>query len=213
MTHASEQTLAAHADKDAAISTAPESGVLDLDEAYRSYYEPLVSFLGRRLPDTSVAADIAQTIFASLAARPPIQAVYNVRQYLFRAARNQLADYYRTQNAQTGNAALYEADPVAANGEEAPTPEDEAIRQDKMRRLRIIIDAMPKKRRTVFLLSRFQELTETEIATRLGMKKEAVRQHVSRAMRDCQAEMKRIFDEPPEGGQTERLNGRAAKRR
>ena len=213
MTQASEQTFTAHTDENSAVTPAPESVYFDLDEAYRTYHEPLVSFLSRRLPDTSVAADIAQTIFTALAARPPIHTVYNVRRYLFRAARNQLAEYYRTQNAQTCNAALHAADPVSAKGEETPTPEDEAIRQDKMRRLRIIIDAMPKKRRTVFLLSRFQELTETEIAARLGMKKEAVRQHVSRAMRDCQAEMKRIFDEPTNNRQAERLNGRAAKKR
>ncbi|HXI85901.1 MAG TPA: sigma-70 family RNA polymerase sigma factor [Parvularculaceae bacterium] len=189
------------------------SSALDLEDAYRSYHEPLVSFLSNRLPERSIAADIAHTVFASLAARPAIQSIRDMRQYLFRAARNQLADYYRKEDFQTEGAARYAADPVVSNGDAALSPEEEAIRQDKLERLRSIIDAMPRKRRTVFLLARFQELTETEIAACLGMKRTAVRQHVSRAMRDCQTEMMRIFEETSEDNVAGTLNGRAAHKR
>ena len=185
----------------------------DLEDAYRAYHEPLVSFLANRLPERAIAADIAHTVFASLAAKPAIYSVRDVRQYLFRAARNQLADYYRKEEARVAGAARYAADPALTNGEEAPSPEAEAIRQDKLNRLRAIIGAMPQKRRTVFILARFHELTETEIAARLGMKPEAVRQHVSRAMHDCQAEMTRIFEDRADDRPAEKLNGRAAHRR
>ncbi|MCK5747370.1 MAG: sigma-70 family RNA polymerase sigma factor, partial [Oricola sp.] len=143
---------------------------LDLEDAYRSYHEPLVSFLSNKLPEKSIAADVAHTVFAALAARPSLDAVHNMRQYLFRAARNQLADYYRKEHAQEKRVERLKTDPVAPMGQESPNPEDEAIRRDKIVRLRAIIDAMPEKRRRVFLLARFQELTETEIAERLGMK-------------------------------------------
>ena len=197
---------------DDGFSTAA-TGALDLEDAYRAYHEPLVSFLANRLPERAIAADSAHTIFASLAARTAIYSVRDVRQYLFRAARNQLADYYRREEARIAGAARYAADPGAANGEEAPSPEAEAIRQDKLNRLRAIVGAMPQKRRTVFILARFHELTESEIAARLGMKPEAVRQNVSRAMRDCQAEMTRIFDDGADDRPAEKLNGRAATRR
>lgn len=186
---------------------------LDLEGAYRIYHEPLMSFLSRRLPERAIAADLAQMVFTSLAARPAISSVRDVRQYLFRAARNQLADYYRREKARHAGAARYAADPALANGEDAPSPEQQAIRRDKLNRLRAIIEAMPQKRRTVFVLARFHELTDTQIAVRLGMRAEAVRQHVSRAMRDCQVEMTRIFDEQPDERHAEKRNGRAAHRR
>ncbi|WP_375207693.1 RNA polymerase sigma factor [Hyphococcus sp.] len=208
-----KQAMVAIADEELPVSQPEEPSLLNLEDAYRAYHEPLISFLSNRLADKSAAADIAQTVFASLAARPAIRSIRDVRHYLFRAARNQLADYYRKQSVRIEHAERYAADPMITAGGEAPSPEDAAIRRDQMKRLRIIIEAMPKKRRTVFLLARYQELTETEIAARLGMKKEAVRQHVSRAMRDCQAEMKRIFDETHEGGQAGKLNGRAAQKR
>lgn len=192
---------------------AASSSVLDLEDAYRSYHGPLVSFLSNRLPEASVAADIAHTVFASLAARPAIHSIRDVRQYLYRAARNQLADYYRKEDARIEGVERYAADPIFANGDEALSPEQEAIRQDKLNRLRAIIDAMPKRRRTVFILARFHELTETEVAARLKMRPEAVRQHVSRAMRDCQTEMTRIFDESMDDRPAGKLNGRAAHRR
>lgn len=192
-------------------SAAPAA--LDLEDAYRAYHAPLVSFLSSRLPEQAIAADIAHTVFASLAARPAIHSVRDIRQYLFRAARNQLADYYRREEVRIAGAARYAADPGLTNGEEAPSPEAEAIRRDKLNRLRAIIEAMPQKRRKVFVLARFHELTETEIAARLGMKPEAVRQHVSRAMRDCHAEMARIFEDRADDRPAETLNGRAATRR
>ncbi len=194
-------------------ASAAAPGMLDLEDAYRSYHGPLVSFLSSRLPEKSVAADIAHTLFASLAARPETFSVRDMRHYLFRAARNQLADYYRRQETREGRAKQYAADAAALNGDGAPCPEEEAIRRDKLNRLRAIIAAMPEKRRTVFLLARFQELTETEIAARLGMNPAAVRQHVSRAMRECQREMLQIFDEPPAEDHTGKRDGRTPQRR
>ncbi|GJL91250.1 RNA polymerase sigma factor [Hyphococcus sp.] len=186
---------------------------LDLEDAYRSYHGPLVSFLSNKLPEKSVAADIAHTVFAALAARPSLLPIRNMRQYLFRAARNQLADYYRREQAQEEGAERFKADPLAPLGEVAPCPENEAIRRDKLNRLRAIIAAMPEKRRQVFMLARFQELTETEIAERLGMKPDAVSKHVSRAMRDCKREMLKTFGDAPANQHAEDLNGRGPRKR
>lgn len=194
-------------------ASAAASDAFDLEEAYRSYHGPLVTFLSNKLPEKSIAADIAHTVFAALAARPSLDAVHNIRQYLFRAARNQLADYYRKEHAQEKRVERLKTDPVAPMGQESPNPEDEAIRRDKIVRLRAIIDAMPEKRRRVFLLARFQELTETEIAKRLGMKPDAVSKHVSRAMRDCKMEMLKIFDDAPANQHAEDLNGRGSRKR
>lgn len=182
-----------------------------LEEAYRAFREPLAAFVAKRTGDEAAAADITHGVFARLAGNPAVQSIWDIRQYLYRAARNELAEHYRSENAHLARIERYAADPTAA-GAEALSPEQEAIRRDKLARLRTIVDAMPKKRRTVFLMSRYQELTETEIAARLGMTPEAVRQHVSRAMRDCRAEMRRIFDDPPGDERISgKLNGRSAR--
>lgn len=184
-----------------------------LDALYRSYREPLVSFLEQRLPEKSVAADITHAVFAKLAGAGA-QSIKDARKYLFRAARNQLADYYRAKGIESLNAEQYAADPIAQQGASALSPEEETIRRDKLDRLRIIINAMPEKRRAVFLLARFQELTETEIAARLGMTRAGVRKHVSRAMRDCEIGMNRLFDEAEaEAGATRTRNGRRTQKR
>jgi RNA polymerase sigma-70 factor (ECF subfamily) len=195
-------------------SEVPASGAY-LEDLYRSYREPLVSFLRQRVPEESIAADITHTVFARLANGVAIRSIRDARQYLFRAARNQLADYYRASRTEESESAEnYAADPTVHDVGEALCPEQEAIRRDKLDRLRAIIDAMPKKRRAVFLLARFREWTDTEIAAHMGMTPAAVRQHVSRAMRDCQVEMRRIFEETPAKGEdARRANGRAAQKR
>lgn len=202
------------ADDGLPAASAAASDAFDLDDAYRAYHGPLVSFLSSKLREKSIAADIAHTVFAALAARPSLDAVHNTRQYLFRAARNQLADYYRKEHAQEERVERLKSDPGALMDQESPNPEDEAIRCDKLNRLRAIITAMPEKRRQVFMLARFQELTETEIAERLGMKPDAVSKHVSRAMRDCKREMLKIFDDDaPANQHAEDLNGRGSRKR
>lgn len=201
------------ADDGLPAASAAASDAFDLEDAYRAYHGPLVSFLSNKLPEKSIAADIAHTVFAALAARPSLDAVHNMRQYLFRAARNQFADYYRKEHAQEKRVERLKTDPVAPMGQESPNPEDEAIRRDKLNRLRAIIAAMPEKRRQVFMLARFQELTETEIAERLAMKPDAVSKHVSRAMRDCKREMLKIFDDAPANQHAEDLNGRGPRKR
>ncbi|MGE0184063.1 MAG: RNA polymerase sigma factor [Parvularculaceae bacterium] len=172
---------------------------LSLETLYRSYRAPLASFLRKRAPEEAVVADIIQTVFARLANGGSAQSIRDARQYLFRAARNQLASYYRSNRRDCESAETYAADPTVFDAEPPPSPEQEAIRRDKLQHLRAIIDAMPEKRRTAFVLARFQEWTDTEIAAHMGLSPAAVRQHVSRAMQDCRVEMRRIFGDAASG--------------
>lgn len=80
---------------------------------------------------------------------------------------------------------------VCAPGAEAidPTgdPERALMGVQRLRAVRAEIDAMPPRRREVFLLHRIDELTYPQIAKRLGISVKAVEKHMSLAIKQLAA--------------------------
>ena len=65
----------------------------------------------------------------------------------------------------------------------AADPERSLMGAQRLQRVMASIDAMPPKRREVFLMHRIEELTYAQIARRLNVSVKAVEKHVHLAMR------------------------------
>lgn len=65
----------------------------------------------------------------------------------------------------------------------ASDPERGLMGAQRLRRVMATIDAMPPRRREVFLLHRVEDLTYSQIARRIGVSIKAVEKHVHLAMR------------------------------
>lgn len=65
----------------------------------------------------------------------------------------------------------------------AADPERALMGTQRLRRVLSVIDAMPPRRREVFLLHRVEELTYAQIARQLGVSVKAVEKHMHLAMR------------------------------
>ena len=63
-------------------------------------------------------------------------------------------------------------------------PERALMGAQRLRRVMAAIDAMPPRRREVFLLHRVHELTYPQIARKLGVSVKAIEKHIHLAMRD-----------------------------
>jgi RNA polymerase sigma-70 factor (ECF subfamily) len=62
-------------------------------------------------------------------------------------------------------------------------PERGLMGAQRLKRVIAVIDAMPPRRREVFLLHRIEELTYAQIARRIGVSIKAVEKHIHLAMR------------------------------
>ncbi len=71
---------------------------IDIDEISSIYYQKIFSFCLRRVNDTDIAYDITQNVFISLVSNYRNVDKNCILKWLYNAARNQIAEYYRTKS-------------------------------------------------------------------------------------------------------------------
>lgn len=131
------------------------------------------------------AEEMAQDVFVKLwKSRQQISDVRNIESYLFIIARNTMISKIRDKLR----------DPDFINQQEN---EEQSSRPDRMlenkETFTILMDGiglLPAKRQQVFKMSRFEGLRNAEIAERLGMNKDTVKQYLAKAVAFLKAYLK-----------------------
>lgn len=143
------------------------------------------------------AEDIAQESWARIAAAVARDEsrIGNFGAYLFRVARNLVVDHYRRQS--TSPETNVDASELQAIADPRPSAESQLITHDELRRMDRIVAAMPARPREVFRLSRIEGLSFAEIARRLGISRQTVHEHMTRALLAIQLAADGQFDDRP----------------
>ena len=150
---------------------------MTINEAFRLYYRPLCLYALHYLGDTEEVEDVVQDCFVDLwvrmkADRTPNE---NVKSYMYSMVRNRCLD------ARSPGLALRDLRPLDL--EDPLTDEECEERSFVEARLWTAIDALPTRCREAFLLSKRDGLTYEEIARRLDISVNTVRNHVSKALK------------------------------
>ncbi|WP_390591407.1 RNA polymerase sigma factor [Simiduia litorea] len=130
--------------------------------------------------NTAEAEDITQSAFAKFSALEQPQAIENPRAFLYKMATNLAIDFQRRNQVQDKYVLFSAAD-------ESSVPGPERVTEGKQR-LGILSRAlwgMPKRRRQLLMMSRFDGLSYAEIGRQLGLSESVVRKHVNNALADC----------------------------
>lgn len=149
-------------------------------EIYHRYKRLLYTHAYQRLRDEAEVDDIIHELFATLwLKRDSIQFNTNLSGYLYTAVRNRILDYVAHQKV----AATYRSS-FAGFLNQSENFTDFLLRE---KQLSALIDkeiaALPIKMRAVFELSRRENLSHEEIATRLGITKKTVKSQVNNALK------------------------------
>ena len=106
------------------------------------------------------------------------------RGLLFTMARNAAHDLFRRRGtARTEGVTEIE---LLAVLDEAPGVAELASRQQEIELLADAIEALPERCRAVFLLRQFENLSQREIAARLGIAEHTVESQLTKALRRCE---------------------------
>ena len=152
-------------------------------EALTRHRPALLSWFRRRLRDTYAAEDLCQeTIVRFLTRAPELADDSKTRPYLFRTARNLLADHFRRRRPQVDLESL-ETEPGAptTTASELHPLEARMFRHELEERLRTLLPLLPADRRQAFELGVLFELPYAEIARRQGWSVAKVKVEVYRA--------------------------------
>lgn len=152
---------------------------------YNRYAPMLLNFVGRMLKDSLRAEDVVQNIFIKLySLRKSLPEDLNVRSFLFVCARNEVLNVLKSKWVSSVggiNPSLDVPDTSDIEGN--------MIRSEQRRTLSEYISSLPDRRQEVFRMSRVEELSSKEIASRLNLSVRTVEKHIELATKDIRRKL------------------------
>lgn len=155
------------------------------------YYRKVYSYAFRTVRVGWVADEITSSIFYKLwlhheeiFAERKVRCVEDLNGYIFTMTRNETASYFRESRR---------IEQVQERYAEQLTTEMNIQQKIDGRKsleiIRAVIESMPRNRRRVFSMSRYLELSNSEIADMLGISKRTVEKHISNALEQLRNEL------------------------
>lgn len=150
-------------------------------ELYRRYFTKCRSFVYAMTKDESVAEDITHDIFFKVwVKKETVSKVDSFSSYLFRMIRNSVIDHYESNAINR----KYVARQLLAENEFCAYTEDRVNLDDLQLIIFNAVTAMPEQRRRIFTLSRYNGLSNSEIASLFGINVRTVENHITNALAD-----------------------------
>jgi RNA polymerase sigma factor (sigma-70 family) len=138
----------------------------------------LVHFLTRRLICRANAEDIAQEVFIRLTASKAV--AVHPRRLIFSTAANLAFNQNRDERRRAAIRNTLIAPVEDAVDEQSP--ERIVLARDSLRKLAQELSTWPERTREIFILNRFDGLTQREIALKFGVSKTIIERHMVRAI-------------------------------
>ena len=149
------------------------------EQLFKQYYEPLIYFAYRYVQDKQAAEDIIQDIFVYLwDKREKLDFGINIKTYLYSAVKNRCLKYLKRKAVEIKYRPL-----EIILAKDADNPESIMINDELQEALTSAINELPEKRREIFCMNRFDELTYAEIASILNLSIKTVETQMSRALK------------------------------
>ncbi len=152
---------------------------------YRRHYVFLCQVIARILPHGRVAEDIAQEVFFELwKKRKSLQVNISLKAYLRRAGINRSLNHIRDQKIK-----WEEDDKLPLLKSTLPETDGQLQGEELQKEIDSAIESLPERRRLVFSLSRFEEMTYQEIANHLGISVKTVENQMTQALKDLRSSL------------------------
>ena len=158
---------------------------------YEQHYAQLCLTVNRIVGDASTSEDIIQEIFLNLwRNRNDLIIKTSFRAYLKKAAINRALNYLRDHKK------LSESwENVTPDKQTSLEKADQPLNQEEAEKsIAEAINALPPRCRTVFILSRYEELSHQEIADQLSITYKTVENQIGKALKQLRSQLKPYFD-------------------
>lgn len=158
----------------------------ELDSLYLNYYGVLKRYAFTMLNDHVAAEEMVQQVFFKILERKkPIIIHTSVKAYLYRSVNNECLNYIKHQKVRKG----FEIHSNQVMKDQNTGPAAGLQLKELEQQLRKAINDLPEQCRTVFQLSRFEELKYAEIASQLGLSIKTVETQMSRALKKLRIQL------------------------
>lgn len=155
---------------------------------YKKFWKELYNAAYKRLKDIEQSQDIVQNVFISLWNKKDKAEIKNLGAYLHASVKFQVYKY----SAKAPNTSEFLS--AFENILVSPiSPESTLLEKEILTLVKLWIDALPKKRREIFLLHYHDGLTTTEIADILNVSRKTVQNQLNTASQALRTKLAQLF--------------------
>lgn len=158
----------------------------ELDQIYLEHYPGLFRYAYTILHESSAAEEIIHNIFLKLLERnQPLRVHTSLKAYLYRSVNNECLNLIKHQKIK----AAYEIETNKSMSNKTQSPLAQLQYRELEERLGMAINELPEQCRTIFQLSRFEDLKYAEIAAQLGLSVKTVETQMRRALKKLRVQL------------------------
>lgn len=150
------------------------------EQVFKEHFKNLHAYACSMLKDDMAAEEMVQNVFFKIWERAENLTISgSLAAYLYRAVNNESLNYLKHQKVKEAHA-LHVA---YLNPTQRETPSKTLQAKELESRLQKALNELPEQCRTIFQMSRFEELRYREIADRLGLSVKTVENQMSKALK------------------------------
>lgn len=166
------------------IKKLAEGDARTFEALHRTFFPKVHQFALMLLKNAQDADDVCQIIFMKVwLRRARLLEVASLDSYLFMLSKNSILDYLSSRKMKNNG-----SDKILEKTD-AVTPHDNLVASDTQLLIEMVVENMPEQRQTIYRMSREQHLKNEEIASRLGIQKKTVENHLNLALKDIKNEL------------------------
>ncbi len=158
------------------------------EQIYRLYWQQLFNTAYKRLPDQEKCKDVIQNVFTDLWNRRETITLDHPSAYLHTAVRFQVLKQISKNSKNSAFSETFESElisPLAADGE--------VLEKEVRLLIELFINALPQKRRDIFLMYYFKGLSTAKIAVELNVSQKTVQNQLATASNALRLRLTQLF--------------------
>lgn len=156
------------------------------EAVYKSYFKALHAYANTILEDREHAAEMVQQVFLKLWERKDrIEISTSIQAYLYRSVYNESMNFLKHEKVKQAHVSFVKHTTTEASNNHQQNVDTKELEG----RIRVALNKLPEQCRTIFQLSRFEELRYKEIAERLQLSVKTVENQMGKALRIMRVEL------------------------
>lgn len=175
----SYQTVRMAVNDTGGVQLRTESGATVFEDVFKSHFKNLHAYACTIVKDDAMAEEMVQNVFCKIWERKAHLTIQtSLTAYLYRAVYHESLNYIKHLKVKTA----YQSYATRMN-QQSDNAEKKVLLGELEERLRTALQELPEQCRTIFQMSRFEELKYQEIADRLGLSIKTVENQMGKALK------------------------------